>query len=124
MVVVRLRTQWSKAGGCWTHELVGYALDVFHRRNLRTPTVGELRAGVPGLPSHATIRRRYGNVSAMLSAHGYLARPRGGQRGHACWTTRRDERGLFVSRAAGAESQASTAAAQRLPSAIAHTISD
>src|ERR1700750_2001127 len=37
---------WSKAGGRWTDELVAYGLDVFHRRNLRTPTVRELRAGV------------------------------------------------------------------------------
>jgi hypothetical protein len=123
MVVVRLRTHWSKAGGRWSHELVGYALDLFHRRNLRTPTVRELRAGVPGLPSHATIRRLYGNASSMFLAHGYLVRPRGGQPGHTCWATVRDERGLFVSRA-GAASQASTTAAHRRPSAIAQTISD
>jgi hypothetical protein len=123
MVVVRLRTDWSKAGGCWTHELVGYALDVFHRRHLRTPTVRELRAGVPGLPSHATVRRLYGNASNMLGAHGYRVRPRGGQPGHACWVTLRDARGLFVSREASA-SHPSTAAAHRRPSLIAQTTSD
>ena len=117
-----MRAHWSKAGGRWTPELVGYALDVYHRRHLRTPTVRELRAGVPGLPSHSTIRRLYGNVSTMLRAHGYRVRPHGGQPGHACWATLRDERGLFVSRSAA--SQASTAAAQRRPSLIAQTISD
>lgn len=122
MVVVRVRDRWSKAGGRWTHELVGYALDRFHRRNLRTPTVWELRAGIPGLPSHATVRRLYGNASGMLAAHGYRVRKPGGQPGHACWATRRDERGLFVSRSAA--SQASTASAQRRPSLIAQTISD
>ena len=42
----RRRDGWSKAGGRWTHELVGYALDRFHRLHLRTPPVRELRAGV------------------------------------------------------------------------------
>jgi hypothetical protein len=119
-----MRTHWSKAGGPWTHELVGYALDVFHRRHLRTPTVRELRAGVAGLPSHSTIRRLYGNASSMLRAHGYRVRPHGGQPGHACWATLRDERGLFVSRSALRDSHASTAVAQRRPSLIAQTISD
>lgn len=124
MVVRRFRDSWSKAGTAWTHDLVGYSLDRFHRRNLRTPTVRELRAGVPGLPSHATVRRLYGNASKMLQAHGYAVRPPGGQPGHACWTTLRDERGLFVSRPSGRSSHASTAAAQRRPSLIAQTISD
>lgn len=119
-----MRTSWSKAGGRWTPELVGYALDCYHRRNLRTPTVRELRAGVPGLPSHSTIRRLYGNASTMLRAHGYRVRAHGGQPGHACWATLRDERGLFVSRSARSDNHASTAAAQRRPSLIAQTISD
>lgn len=124
MVVLRLRDCWSKAGSAWTHELVGYALDRFHRRNLRTPTVSELRAGVPGLPSHSTVRRLYGNASGMLRAHGYAVRAPGGQRGHACFARLRDERGLFVSRASALASHDSTAAAQRRPSLIAQTISD
>jgi hypothetical protein len=125
MVVVRgLRPGWSKAGTSWSHELVGYGLDLFHRRNLRTPTVRELKDGVPGLPSHATIRKRYGNASKMLEAHGYAVRARGGQPGHPCWWTARDERGRIVSRSAVLDSQASTATAQRRPSLIAQTISD
>jgi hypothetical protein len=88
---------WSKAGARWTHELVAYGLDIYHRRNLRTPTVRELRAGVDGLPSHATIRRLYGNASAMFRHHGYLVRASGGQPGHPCWTRARDPRGCFVS---------------------------
>jgi hypothetical protein len=88
---------WSKAGARWTHELVAYALDVHHRRHLRTPTVRELRAGVEGLPSHATIRRLYGNASTMFSVHGYRVRSSGGQPGHPCWTRSRDRRGCFVS---------------------------
>jgi hypothetical protein len=122
MVVLHFRDGWSKAGGAWTDELVGYALDRFHRRNLRTPTVTELRAGVPGLPSHSTVRRLYGNASGMLRAHGYAVRKAGGQPGHACWGMLRDDRGLFVSRSAA--SHESTAAAHRRPSLIAQTISD
>jgi hypothetical protein len=90
------RQIWSRAGAGWTDELVGYALDRYHRRHLRTPTVRELRAGVDDLPSHATIRRLYGNASNMFRAHGYRIRPTGGQPGHPCWTSRRDERGLFL----------------------------
>ena len=91
------RRTWSKAGGRWTDDLVAYGLDVYHRRNLRTPTVRELRAGVEGLPSHATIRRLYGNASTMFQRHGYLVRASGGQPGHPCWTRARDDRGCFVS---------------------------
>lgn len=138
MVIVRRRA-WSKAGGRWTHELVGYALDVFHRRHLRTPTVRELRAGVEGLPSHSTIRRLYGNASTMLHAHGYRVRRHGGQPGHPCWAQVRDARGMFLPRtraqrdatAATAPDPAhaparrrSTSSAQRRPSLIAQTTSD
>jgi hypothetical protein len=142
MVIVKTRSfrPWSKAGGRWTHELVGYGLDLFHRRHLRTPTVRELRAGVDGLPSHATIRRLYGNASTMLRAHGYRVRRHGGQPGHPCWAQLRDERGMFlphdraqraaaasradVARAGSPSSHRSTASAHRRPSLIAHTISD
>jgi hypothetical protein len=134
MVIVRCRP-WSKAGGRWTHELVGYALDVFHRRHLRTPTVRELRAGVEGLPSHSTIRRLYGNASTMLQAHGYRVRRHGGQPGHPCWAQVRDARGMFLPRgaqrgtaAAAAPrtpaSRRSTSSAHRRPSLIAQTTSD
>jgi hypothetical protein len=74
------RGVWSKAGGAWSPELVAYALDLFHRRHLRTPTVQELRRGVDGLPSHPTIRRMYGSVTKMYVRHGYQPRSPGGQR--------------------------------------------
>ena len=133
---------WSKAGGRWTDDLVAYGLDLFHRRNLRTPTVRELRAGVEGLPSHATIRRLYGNVSTMLRTHGYRVRRHGGQPGHPCWSHNRDERGMFLPREPGGHratadeirtsadtprstaSHRSTVSAHRRPSLIAQTISD
>jgi hypothetical protein len=92
---------WSKAGSRWTDELVAYGLDVFHRRHLRTPTVRELRRGVEELPSHATIRRLYGNASNMLARHGYRVRRPGGQPGHPCWSSGRDGRGLFLPRDGG-----------------------
>jgi len=78
---------------------VGYALDVFHRRHLRTPTVLELRRGVDGLPSHATIRRMYGCAGRMYRAHGYRVRAPGGQPGRRS-TLARDERGRFLARPA------------------------
>ena len=88
---------WSNAGGRWTPELVGYALDRHHRRHLRMPTVRELRAGIPELPSHATIRRMYGCVGRMYEQHGYRARARGGQTGRRS-QLHRDERGRFLPR--------------------------
>ncbi|SRR5215831_10338507 len=88
---------WSNAGSRWTRELVAYALDRYHRRNLRTPTVRELRNGVEGLPSHATIRRMYGSVSRMYQSHGYSVRSRGGQPGRRT-TLERDALGRFVSK--------------------------
>jgi hypothetical protein len=89
------RTAWSNAGTSWNHELVGYALDLYHRRNLRVPTVRELRAGIEGLPSHSTIRRMYGCVSVMYQWHGYKARKRGAQPGRRT-TLQRDVAGRFL----------------------------
>ena len=66
---------------------------------MRTPTVRELRAGVPELPSHATIRRMYGSASRMYEEHGYRVRKRGGQPGRRT-TLARDSFGRFVPRAA------------------------
>jgi DNA-binding XRE family transcriptional regulator len=69
----------SKIGSWWTHELVGYALDRFHAKNLRTPTQREIRARIDQLPSHATVKRLYGNLGSMLRYHGYRVRPPGRQ---------------------------------------------
>jgi len=85
----------SKAGTRWTHDLVGYALDRFHRRHLRTPTLRELRSGIDDLPSYPTIRRLYGNAGLMLRFHGYRVRSPGGQHGGTC-KLERDRRGHFL----------------------------
>jgi hypothetical protein len=94
----------SKVGAEWSHDLVCYALDRFHRANLRTPTLLELKAGVADLPSYATIRRRYGSAGAMLRFHGYRARSPGGQSGRPC-TLARDRRGRFLPKQAAAASR-------------------
>jgi len=98
------RRTWSKAGSGWTHDLVAYGLDLFHRRHLRTPTVRELQNGIDELPSHATIRRIYGNASNMLTHHGYLTRSPGAQPGSRC-TLQRDRRGLFLPRKSSVENR-------------------
>jgi len=90
---------WSKAGVTWDDTLIAYALDRFHRRYLRTPTLAELRRGVEDMPSYATIRRRYGSAGAMLRAHGYRVRARGGQVGRE-FVPERDAAGRFVTRTA------------------------
>lgn len=85
----------SKAGTEWTYELVAYALDRFHRHHLRTPTLAELRVGIPDMPSFATIRRHYGSTTAMFLSHGYRARRRGAQPGNQR-AMRRDADGRFL----------------------------
>jgi hypothetical protein len=95
---------WSRAGGCWTHDLVGYALDRFHRLHLRTPTQREIRDGAYDLPSYSTIRRLYGSTGRMLAFHGYRVRRRGAQPDHPCGLPK-DERGWFMSRPAPADAR-------------------
>jgi hypothetical protein len=85
----------SKVGFEWSQQLVSYALDRFHRRHLRTPKLSEIRAGISDMPSHATIKRRYGNVSSMLEFHGYRVRSRGAQPGRRC-SLDRDAAGRFL----------------------------
>jgi hypothetical protein len=87
----------SKIGTSWTHELVAYALERYHCRHLRTPTLRELRAGLDELPSYATIRRLYGSAGNMFRVHGYRVRRPGAQPGRAC-SLERDARGLFVAK--------------------------
>lgn len=74
--------------------MIAYALDRFHRRHLRTPTIDELREGVEDMPSYATIRRRYGSAGAMLRSHGYRVRAPGGQPGRE-YVPPRDALGRF-----------------------------
>jgi hypothetical protein len=90
----------SKAGTVWSDELVAYALDRFHRRHLRTPTLAELKSGVDDMPSYATIRRRYGSAGSMLQRHGFSVRTKGGQIGRL-FIPGRDARGRFVAKADG-----------------------
>jgi hypothetical protein len=85
----------SKAGTIWTHSLIGYGLDRFHRQHLRAPTQREVRAGIPDLPSYATIQRIYGSFGGMLASHGFLVRPRGGSRGRDLQLNR-DHQGRFL----------------------------
>ena len=92
---------WSKAGGPWSHELVAYALNRFHRVHLRTPTLRELKAGVDGLPSHATIKRMYGTASAMYVRHGFRVRRAGAQHGARPAVRSRDDAGRFLARTDG-----------------------
>lgn len=77
----------SKIGFWWTHELVAYALDRYHRKHLRIPTVRELRAGIDELPSYATVCKMYGSFGEMLRHHGYRVRPRGAPPGGFLPTT-------------------------------------
>ena len=69
----------SKIGYSWTHELVAYGLDRYHRKHLRMPTANEIRAGIAELPSYATICKMYGSAGRMFRYHGYRVRRPGWQ---------------------------------------------
>jgi hypothetical protein len=93
---MRRHGAWSRAGTRWTDDLVAYALDRFHARHLRTPTLRELRAGTDDLPSYATIKRMYGTAAQMLRRHGYRPRRPGAQHGTSLRVKGRDTRGRFL----------------------------
>jgi hypothetical protein len=63
-----------RPGFAWTPQLIGYAVDLWHRRYLRLPTAAEWeRAGVDH-PSRRTVTRAFGSWNAALAAAGFQPR--------------------------------------------------
>jgi hypothetical protein len=77
----------------WTHELVIYALDLHHRRHLRTPTKREWVAAGVDHPCVMTVRRLFGSWNAAIEAAGFVPRGPGGPR---YGPRRRDQRGRLL----------------------------
>jgi hypothetical protein len=69
-----------RPGFRWSRTTVLYALDLWHRRHLQTPTAKEWNRAGDDHPSLATVRRLFGSWNAAVRAAGLRPR-RPGERG-------------------------------------------
>jgi Homing endonuclease associated repeat len=67
-----------REGFRWTRESIIYAIDLWHRRNLRTPTVNEWVQAGEDHPCFVTVKRVFGSWNEAMRAGGFRPRPRGG----------------------------------------------
>jgi len=72
-----------RAGFRWDRQTVVYAIDLWHRAHLRTPTRKEWTNAADDHPSYDTVRRIFGSWSAAIRAAGFLPRKPGHRRVHA-----------------------------------------
>jgi Homing endonuclease associated repeat len=66
-----------REGFRWSDELIVYAIDLWHRRHLRIPTVKEWERAGPDHPSRQTVQRTFGSWSAAIRAAGFRPRRQG-----------------------------------------------
>jgi len=71
----------------WDRETIVYAIDLWHRRHLKTPTVAEWETAGSEHPCRHTVQRVFGSWNAAIKAAGFRARRRGEPKG--TWTRRR-----------------------------------
>ena len=64
----------------WSQELIAYAIETFHRRNLRIPTTDEWDRAGPNHPSRVTVIRQFGSWNAAMTAAGFRPRSPGQRR--------------------------------------------
>jgi hypothetical protein len=76
-----------REGFRWTRETIAYAIDLWHREHLRTPTVDEWEAAAPNHPCRQTVLRAFGSWNAAMQAAGFRPRGRGVTR--EPWSRRR-----------------------------------
>ncbi len=72
-----------REGFRWTPETIAYAIDLWHRRHLRTPTAAEWEQAGPNHPSRQTVLRRFGSWNAAIRAAGFRPRAQGQPRSRA-----------------------------------------
>ena len=77
-------------GFTWNRQTIIYALDLWHRRHLATPTVAEWESAGPEHPCRQTVQRVFGSWSAAMCAAGF--RPRGRGQPREPWRRRRCSR--------------------------------
>jgi hypothetical protein len=64
-------------GFMWNRQTIVYAIDLWHRRHLRTPTVAEWEAAGANHPCRQTVQRVFGSWNAAIQAAGFRLRLRG-----------------------------------------------
>jgi hypothetical protein len=90
-------------GYSWDRQSIIYAIDLWHRRHLRTPTVAEWEQAGENHPCRATVQRVFGSWSAAMRAAGFRPRRRGQPLDP--WTRLRcPETGWWLARPAATES--------------------
>lgn len=86
-MTVRQVRPGPRAGFRWDRETIIYAIELWHRRYLRTPTKNEWMNAGTDHPCHQTVRRVFGTWNAGIRAAGFAPRPRGRQKTQ--WSRRR-----------------------------------
>jgi Homing endonuclease associated repeat len=85
-----------RKGFTWNRASIIYAIDLWHRRYLKTPTVAEWESAGPDHPCRQTVQRVFGSWSAAMRAAGFRPRGRGVPR--EPWQRKRcDQTGRWLS---------------------------
>lgn len=85
-----------RKGFTWNRASIIYAIDLWHRRYLKTPTVAEWESAGPDHPCRQTVQRVFGSWSAAMRAAGF--RPRGRGMPREPWQRKRcDQTGRWLS---------------------------
>ena len=77
-----------RIGFLWTREAIIYAIDLWHRQHLETPSVEDWATAGENHPTYVTVMRRFGSWNNAIRAAGFRPRPPGVARGQ----TRADRR--------------------------------
>ena len=85
-----------REGFRWDQQTIVYAIDLWHRKHLKTPTVLEWETAGEHHPCRQTVLRVFGSWNAAIRAAGF--RPRRQGRARDPWQRRRcPETGRWVS---------------------------
>lgn len=66
-----------REGFRWDRETIVYAIDLWHKAHLKTPTVAEWETAGSEHPCRHTVQRVFGSWSAAMRAAGFKPRRRG-----------------------------------------------